>query len=136
LPAQPKGPGRPPGSKNKRTLEGESFAKDILSQNEEDLVRDESGKVIQDNHPLALVDPVFRNLRAQVRTGVGNIGGMMPPAVLVALADRAWGKVTDRVKIKQAAAKAYQGETDEALAKRAAELAKDLGIAQEGGEAL
>jgi len=124
-----RGPGRPPGSKNKRTLEGETYAQDILVQDEAELVRDpETGRVLRDIHPRALADPVFRGLRAQARAGVGNVSGCLPPAALVSFADRAWGKVTDKIKMQQSTARAFAGETDEELAVRAASLAKDLGL--------
>jgi hypothetical protein len=122
------GPGRPKGSKNKRTLEGESYSKEILVQDEADLVRDDSGHVMADKHPEALSNPVFRRLRAQAREGLGNKDGMLPPASFVQIADRAWGKVVDRVKLQTKAAKAYEGETDEDLAKRAADLAEAIGM--------
>ena len=124
---QPNGRGRPKGVKNKRTEEGQDYARDLLLQDETDLVRDEDGEVIADNHPLALVNPVYRVLRAQARVGVGNTEGKLPPNVLVALADRSWGKVVDRVKLEKSRAKAFEGSTDEELALRAAELSKALG---------
>ncbi len=124
---QPKGTGRPKGAKNKRTLEGQDYARDLLFQDEDDLVRDEDGNVVKDNHPLAITNPVYRVLRAQARVGVGNTEGKLPPNVLVALADRTWGKVVDRVKMEKSRAKAYEGSTDEELALRAAELSKTLG---------
>ena len=124
---QPKGPGRTKGVKNKRTEEGMDYARDIIVQEESDLVRNEDGDVIRDNHPLALVNPVYRVLRAQARVGVGNTEGKLPPNVLVALADRGWGKVTDRVKLEAGRAKAYEGATDEELAVKAALLSKALG---------
>ena len=124
---QPNGTGRPKGAKNKRTLEGQSYAHDILQQDEADLVRDESGNVVKDNHPLALTNPGYRMLRAQYRAGVGNTEGKLPPNVFVALNDRAFGKVVDRVKLEKSRAKAFEGQTDEELGVRAAELAKALG---------
>ena len=125
-----RGPGRPRGAKNKRTLEGETYAQDILVQDESELVRDpETGQVLRDVHPRALADPVFRGLRAQARAGVGNVSGCLPPAALVSFADRAWGKVTDKVKLQQSSARAFSGDTDEELAARAAALAKELGMA-------
>ncbi len=125
---QPNGTGRPKGAKNKRTLEGQDYARDILVQDDEHLVMSEDGlTVLKDNHPLALTNPVYRRLRAQAREGVGNTEGKMPPNVLVALADRTWGKVVDRVKLEKSRAKAYEGSTDAELAARAAALAEALG---------
>ena len=124
---QPHGPGRPKGAKNKRTLEGVTYAHDILHQDEDDLERDESGHVVKDNHPMALTNPGYRMLRAQYRAGVGNTEGKLPPNVFVALNDRTFGKVVDRVKLEKSRAKAYEGSTDEELGKRAAELAEALG---------
>ena len=124
---QPHGPGRPKGAKNKRTLEGQNYAHDILQQDEADLERDKSGNVVKDNHPLAITNPAYRMLRAQFRAGVGNTEGKLPPNVFVALTDRTFGKVVDRVKMEKSRAKAYEGATDEELGKRAAELAEALG---------
>ncbi len=125
---QPKGTGRPKGVKNKRTLEGQDYAHDILFQDDEHLEwNDDHTKILKDHHPLALTNPVYRKLRAQAREGVGNTEGKLPPNVLVALADRTWGKVVDRVKMEKSRAKAYEGQTDEELGARAAALAKSLG---------
>jgi len=103
------------------------YARDLIVQEESDLVRNEDGDVIADNHPMALSNPVYRVLRAQARVGVGNTEGKLPPNVLVALADRGWGKVVDRMKMETSRAKAFEGQTDEELAHKAAELSKALG---------
>jgi len=122
------GPGRPKGSLNKRTVEGQDYARDILAQDQSHLVLGADGTVTKDRHPRALVDPVFRRLREQARQGLGNKDGALPPPAFVSLADRAWGKVIDKVKLQTSTAKAFEGETDSELAARAAALATELGI--------
>lgn len=115
--------GRAIGTKNKRTLEGEDFAKDILCQDDEELLEEttEDGRKVEiDRHERAVKDPVYRALRAQARCGVGTMPGQLPPAVFNALNDRAFGKVADKVKL--ATGRPLANETDEQLAARLAEL--------------
>lgn len=128
-PPKIKSPGRPRGSADRRTVEGGSFARDVLMQDEKDLRRDEaSGEVAYDRHPEAIRNPVLRRLRAQARLGLGNKDGMLPPSVFLSIADRSWGKVSDKILVQNDTAKAFAEETDEDLARRAAELAGELGV--------
>lgn len=122
------GPGRPKGSKNKRTIAGEVYALDVLVQDETELARDEEGRIKEDLHPRAQTNPVLRQLRAQARNGVGSQLGLLPPNVLLELANRGWGKVLDRVKLDVAKAKAFEAMTDEELAEYAMELGKELAL--------
>ena len=120
------------GHKNKRTLEGEDYAKDILVQDDEDIlvttVQDEvtlkdgsvsvvSNDVEMDRHPKAVADPVYRALRRQARQGVGNVPGQLPPTVFASLADRAFGKVVDRIKLNSGG-RPLASESDEQLRER------------------
>ncbi len=107
------------GVKNKRTQEGEDYARLVLFQDVEDIVveRTEGGdEVIIDRNQKALEDPVLRELRAQMRSGVGTMPGQLPPAVYNALMDRACGKVVERVKL--GGGRPYAGETEEQLQER------------------
>lgn len=67
------GPGRPKGSKNKATLIGQEFAREFIE--------DEGG---------------VEALRQQYRDG------KLPPAVWVHLANMAWGKPKDTLRIEDA----------------------------------
>ena len=113
--------GNPSGTPRRRkAVEGEDYARDILVQDDEDILVtkvDEVGEVEMDRHAKAVADPVYRALRRQARAGVGNIPGQLPPAVFSSLADRAFGKVMDRVKIN-AGGRPFAAETEEQLHER------------------
>jgi hypothetical protein len=116
-------------SRNKRTLEGEDYARDILVQDDDDLLEvrdDETGKThTLDRHERASRDPVYRALRAQARIGVGSLPGQLPPAVFASLADRAFGKVLDKLKVS--GGRPLAAETDEELRDRLKSLESALG---------
>lgn len=119
--------GRVFGTRNKRTLEGEDFAKDILSQSDDDILVEttDDGKEVEiDRHPRAVSDPVYRALRRQARAGVGTMPGQLPPAVFNALNDRAFGKVADKVKV--AGGRPLVNESDDELQARLTNLATAL----------
>lgn len=131
--------GRPVGSKNRRKVEGEDYARDILMQDDDDIlvttVTDEvpgkdgetkvvSREVEMDRHERAVSDPVFRALRRQARLGVGGLPGQLPPAVFTALSDRAFGKVVDKREIL--GGRPLANVSDEELRARMSELASSL----------
>lgn len=139
--------GRAIGMKNKRTVEGESYAKDILVQDDEDIlvtreVEEVTGKdgetklvtrdVEIDRHERAVKDPVYRALRRQARLGVGTMPGQLPPAVFNALNDRAFGKVQDKVKVT--GGRPLANESEDELRSRLKDLSETLGTGTKGVE--
>ncbi len=98
-------PGRIPGTKNKRTIDGNILARDILEQGPGDIEAPDP-------------NPVKEKLKQQARAGVGSQEGLLPAQVFVSLCDRAYGKPVDRVKMN-VGGKAYDGKSREDLAKEA-----------------
>lgn len=107
-PNLPKGKGRPKGARNKTTEQGRATARSIIEQLDGDI-------------DGASPNPVVRQLRAQLREGVGPSPNQLPAAAFNALMDRAYGKVIDRVKLG-VASRPYENESDEDLAQRAEAL--------------
>ena len=104
--------GRVPGSKNKRTIDGNILARDILEQGPGDLEAEDP-------------NPVKQKLKEQARAGVGSQEGLLPAQVFVSLCDRAYGKPIDRVKMN-VGGKAYDGKSTDDLAKEAELIAAAL----------
>ena len=93
---------------------GRKFAEAVLLQEE----------VLANGEPddRWVTNPVLRRLREQARTGVGSQPGELPAAAFAHLADRAFGKESERLAV-QAKGRPYEGLTREQIAARMDALA-------------
>lgn len=107
---------RTAGVQNKRTVDGQKYARDILEQTAADLEAEDP-------------NPVKERLKVQAREGVGTGVGQLPAPVFVHLCDRAYGKVVDRTKITVTSR--HKGASVEELEERASKVAEALRAARE-----
>lgn len=106
-----------PSLKIARGEKGRQFAEAVLLQNDSD-----NGPLGPDAH---ITNPVLRRLREQARAGVGSQPGELPAAWAAHLADRAFGKESEKLAVQQTG-RPFEELTTEQLAARVERMQREL----------
>jgi hypothetical protein len=100
-----------------RGEKGRAYAETVLEQTET-LANGEPDDSFVTNH-------VLRALRKQARAGVGSQPGELPAAAFAHLCDRAFGKESEKLAVRQPG-KPFEALTTEQLAARMDKLSKSI----------